>query len=146
MARRTKALEPGLSKVRSVIDGLVLDGTISIAAAATHLETSPRTLQRRLKRGGVGFWALVEQSRFKIASALLRETDLQVQDVAAKLGYATPGAFARAFAKWAGCSPSVFRNAPQDGSQATRHWREMGSRRAVPSLGSIGMPDPTEES
>ncbi|NCO16537.1 MAG: AraC family transcriptional regulator [Alphaproteobacteria bacterium] len=89
---------------------------------------------------------MVEQSRFKIAGALLHETDLRVQDVAAKLGYATPGAFARACARWAGCSPSTFRAAPPARSHGAQHWREAGSRSAAPGLGSKGNPEPSEKS
>lgn len=62
-----------------------------------RLETSPRTLQRRLHRGGLKFWDLVEQSRFEIAGALLRETDLNAQEIAARPGCGTPSTFARAF-------------------------------------------------
>jgi AraC-like DNA-binding protein len=59
----------------------------------------------------VNFWALVEQSRFEIAGALLRETDLKAQEIAARIGYGKPNAFSRAFTRWAGCSPTVYRNA-----------------------------------
>ena len=109
MTHRKKGPVPGITRVRSVIAGLALAGTISLEAAARNLGTSPRTLQRRLNEHGVNFWALVEQSRFEIASALLSETDLKVQEIAAGIGYRRPGAFARAFTKWAGCSPSDFR-------------------------------------
>ena len=136
MPQRTKINEPGLAKVRSMIDGLALAGTISLATAARHLGTSPRTLQRRLKRDGLNFWALVEQSRFEIASALLSQTDIQDQDLAAKLGYATPGAFSRAFLKWAGCSPSAHRRVSEGSSfGAASDWREMGRNPAPPQLG-----------
>jgi AraC-like DNA-binding protein len=128
MPQRTKINKPALAKVRSVVDGLALAGTISLATTARQLGTSPRTLQRQLKRNGLSFWALVEHSRFEIASALLRQTDIQVQDLAAKLGYNTPGAFSRAFLKWAGCSPSAFRRAPavpRDSTQDGAKWAEV---------------------
>jgi AraC-like DNA-binding protein len=112
MTHRTKGPEPGLTRVRSVISGLALAGTISLEAAATRLGTSRRTLQRRLNRHGVSFWTLVEESRFEIAAALLRETDLKVQEIAARIGYSTPSGFARAFTKWAGLSPTQFRRVP----------------------------------
>jgi AraC-like DNA-binding protein len=109
MTRRQKQRDPGLARVRSVVAGLALAGTISLEAVAGHLGTSPRTLQRRLNQHGISFWALLEHSRFEIAAALLRETDLQVQEIAARLGYSTPSGFARAFSKWSGASPSAFR-------------------------------------
>lgn len=97
-----------------MIAGLALAGTVSLEAAARQLGTSPRTLQRRLTESGISFWALVEQSRFDIAGALLRDTDLKVQEIATRLGYSSPGGFSRAFARWAGCSPSTFRSGPAE--------------------------------
>lgn len=114
MAHHKKGSEAGVAKVRAVIAGLSLAGTISLESAAHQLETSPRTLQRRLSRRGLSFWELVEQSRFEIAGALLRETDLKVQEIAVRIGYRTPSAFARAFTRWAGRSPTEFRYARED--------------------------------
>jgi AraC-like DNA-binding protein len=93
-----------------VIAGLALAGTVSLAAVARQLKTSPRTLQRKLNQQDICFWTLVELCRFEIAGALLRETDLKVQEIAARIGYRTPSAFARAFTRWAGCSPTEYRN------------------------------------
>jgi AraC-like DNA-binding protein len=109
MTRRQKWRDPGLARVRSVVAGLALAGTVSLEAVARHLGTSPRTLQRRLNQHGISFWALLEHSRFEIAAALLRETDLQVQEISARLGYRTPSGFARAFTNWSGASPTAFR-------------------------------------
>ncbi|TYC78562.1 helix-turn-helix transcriptional regulator [Stappia sp. BW2] len=114
MPSRTKGSEQELARIRSVIAGLVLAGTISLEAAAERLATSPRTLQRRLSNHGMTFWELVEDNRFKITSALLRETDLKVQEIAARLGYCTPSTFARAFARWTGQSPNAYRKAQTD--------------------------------
>lgn len=110
MAHYQKASRAIVGKVRSVIDGLALNGTVTLAKTAQQLDTSPRTLQRRLNQQGICFWALVEQSRFKIAAALLRDTDLKVQKIAASIGYRTPSAFSRAFTRWAGRSPTEYRN------------------------------------
>ena len=111
LSHRTKGPVRGLTQVRSLIAGLALAGTISLEAAARNLGTSPRTLQRRLNEHGVNFRGLVEDSRFEIASALLRETDLKAQEIATRIGFRKPNAFSRAFARWAGCSPIAYRNA-----------------------------------
>jgi len=110
----TKKSERIHSKIKSAIDGLALAGTVSLQTVAKYLGTSPRTMQRRLTDSGLNFRALVEQSRFEIAGALLRDTDLKVQEIATRLGYSAPGGFSRAFARWAGCSPSAFRAASAD--------------------------------
>ncbi len=62
----------------------------------------------------MSFRLLVEQSRFEIAGALLRETDLRVQEIATRFGYGTPSAFTRAFTRWAGRSPTEYRKARAD--------------------------------
>lgn len=111
-----------------MVAGLALAGAISLEAAARRLGTSPRTLQRRLNRRGLRFWALVDQSRFEIAGALLRETDLEVQEIAARIGYCNPNAFSRAFNRWAGCSPTVYRNAHSIDTTE----RQIGAKRAEP--------------
>jgi AraC-like DNA-binding protein len=111
MLPRTNDHQPEVDRIRSVIGALALAGTISLDEVARSLGTSPRTLQRRLNQRGVSFWALVEQSRFEIAAALLKGTDLRVQKIAVGLGYSTPSGFARAFARWSGRSPSAYRRA-----------------------------------
>ncbi|PVB63190.1 hypothetical protein DCO57_04865 [Labrenzia sp. 011] len=130
MNRRAKVAAPRLTAVRSLIAELSLAGSISLVSVARHLEISPRTLQRRLSGASLDFRTLVEQSRFDMARLLLRETDLKVQAVAARLGYRTPGAFSRAFARWAGCTPRAYRNACAGQFQRKQDWREMGRRDA----------------
>lgn len=140
MIPRTKC--PGPAEVRSTIARLALAGTISLEAAASDLRTSPRTLQRRLKEYGLNFWALVDQGRFEITGALLRETDMRVQEIAAGIGYSTPSGFTRAFTRWAGRSPSAYRSALSGQNCGRREWREMGrhgQRQAVPPEGFADM-------
>ncbi|MEJ2132127.1 MAG: AraC family transcriptional regulator, partial [Gammaproteobacteria bacterium] len=49
-----------------------------IDATARALETSTRTLQRRLKRANLTYSDLVEQVRLRIAVGLLESTDLSM--------------------------------------------------------------------
>lgn len=128
-----------------MIAGLALAGAVSLGAAARQLETSPRTLQRRLNEHGVTFWALVEESRLKIAGALLRETDLKIQEIAASIGYSTPGGFARAFSGWAGRSPTAYRRAPNGQRARGGEWREVVSDAEHPPLASEHGPSLPEE-
>ena len=111
MARYTKCHGPGLPQVRAVVAGLTLSGDVSLEQTARHLGTSPRSLQRHLRARGVRFRSLVEASRFQIAGALLQETDLSVHEIAAQIGYRSPGAFTRAFTRWAGRTPRAYRAA-----------------------------------
>lgn len=130
MTDRAPGAEYRLARVRSVVAGLALAGTISLESAAQGLETSPRTLQRRLRKQGITFGALVDACRFEIAGALLRETDVKVQEIAARIGYSTPSTFARAFARWSGCSPYTYRHTAIGPGHRQQEWREKG-RNAV---------------
>ncbi|OSP53952.1 helix-turn-helix transcriptional regulator [Pseudoruegeria sp. SK021] len=100
-----------------------MSGSVSLDLVAAELGTSPRTLQRRLAEQGLRFWKIVDDTRLSIAGALLRETELSVQQISDRVGYSTPGGFARAFGRWAGMSPTTFRNVSAPGRT---DWREMG--------------------
>lgn len=55
---------------------------------------------------------LLEQSRQRLATRMLQETDMPVSEIASMLGYAAQGNFTRAFAHWFGRSPSAWRKMP----------------------------------
>ncbi|MDO6521428.1 AraC family transcriptional regulator [Shimia thalassica] len=76
---------------------------------AKQFGTSPSTLRRQLKANGTSFRAIKADVRFAIARKALMHSDVSVSDLAEKLGYAEPGAFFRAFRKWAGATPAEFR-------------------------------------
>ncbi|WP_199261144.1 AraC family transcriptional regulator [Paracoccus binzhouensis] len=78
----------------------------SVAAA---LRLSPATLRRRLRAEGQGFAAIRAEIRLTHARQLLRDTNLSVAEIAARLGYGEPSAFHRAFLKLAGTTPAAFR-------------------------------------
>ena len=86
-------------------------GPLTVGRIADHLGTSSGTLQRHLADQGVSLRAIVEESRLDIARVLLCKTDLDVQEIAVRTDYSTPSGFARAFARWIGCSPGKYRKA-----------------------------------
>ena len=89
-----------------------------IGDVAHLLQTSPRTLQRRLKEAGVSYSDLVEHCRReKSCQALIFSRD-SIQDIAVSLGYRDMSSFTRAFRRWAGVSPLAFRRAAQLGCSA----------------------------
>ncbi len=113
MPRRASQRSLALARVRTVVATLALSSSVSLERAAAQLVTSPRTLQRRLCAAGTRFGKIVEETRLGIAGALLRKTELSVQEIAGRMGYSTSGGFARAFGRWSGQSPSAYRNLPQ---------------------------------
>jgi AraC-like DNA-binding protein len=96
-------------RIRSAMSDIAGSGELSIARVATHLGTSPRTLQRNLSRHGITYRELVDSVRREIALVLLVETNLPVHKIAQRLGYRTPSAFSRAFARWTGQAPQQLR-------------------------------------
>lgn len=64
---------------------------------AAFMQMSERTLRRRLTEEGVVFEDLAEDARRVLAEELLQTTDMTVEDIADRLGYAEPSCFSRAF-------------------------------------------------
>ncbi len=85
------------------------DGPISFDKTATALGTSSRTLKRRLAEANVTFSELVETARCERALLLMRASSVSLDEVAEQLGYSTVSNFVRAFRRWTGTTPGVYR-------------------------------------
>ena len=83
--------------VCQLIDALLPRGQPVIEEVARLLRLSPRTLQRLLNGEGISYSDLVDRCRCKAACEALEKTPRSIQDIAARLGYADPSSFARAF-------------------------------------------------
>jgi AraC-like DNA-binding protein len=96
-------------QVRSVLRTSLLTGHAKADEVAALFSMHSRTLLRRLDAHGTGFQELVDEGRFDIARQMLGDTSLDVGDIAASLGYARPSAFTRAFRRWSGTTPRLWR-------------------------------------
>lgn len=85
------------------------EGSPSVAAVATELAVSPRTLQRRLREENTSFKQVLEELRKEKALLLLQDPMLTIYEVGFLLGYSEPSAFYRAFKRWHDSSPSQYR-------------------------------------
>lgn len=85
----------------------------SIENVARTLGVSVRTLRRRLNEVGSSFRELSDSVRARSAEQMLRQKDLTVADVGARLGFSDVRAFRRAFKRWAGRPPGTLRNPPR---------------------------------
>jgi AraC-like DNA-binding protein len=85
------------------------DGYADLERVAAGLLMSGRTLKRKLHERGTTFRALLDDARFRHARHLLENPDLDIQQVAAALGYRDPACFTRAFRRWSGQTPSQAR-------------------------------------
>lgn len=78
-------------------------------AVAAALQLHPRTLRRRLAEEGTSFRALTNDVRATLATELLSQVGLTVEQVARRLGYAETAAFTHAFSRWFGVAPNEYR-------------------------------------
>lgn len=88
----------------------------SLECVAARIHLSARTLKRRLSAQGVSFSALVDRERREKALLLLRSSRLSIEDVAERLDYSTASSFVRAFHRWTGTTPAVYRRARRNGA------------------------------
>jgi AraC-like DNA-binding protein len=89
-------------------------GPLDQATIAADCGLSRRSLRRRLSQAGLSFREVMEEARQSYAVWALRETNLPVAEIAWRLGYDDQGAFARAFRRQAGTSPSRMRRGGVD--------------------------------
>jgi AraC-like DNA-binding protein len=98
-----------VEQVRRVLHSALLAHQASADHVATLFSMHPRTLNRRLKRFGTCFQELLDQGRFEISRQLLANSSLEVTRIAATLNYADASAFSRAFRRWSGTTPALWR-------------------------------------
>ncbi|MEW1809960.1 helix-turn-helix domain-containing protein [Pseudarthrobacter phenanthrenivorans] len=100
--------------VRSVVDAMKMhvERGVAMSDVAATLNSSVRTLQRRLEQNGTTFRRLRDQARFELATDMLAETNASVSEISRRLGYEEAASFTVAFKRWSGRSPSRYRASP----------------------------------
>jgi AraC-like DNA-binding protein len=83
---------------------------------ASALHVSVRTLYRQLSLEGTTLQALKDEVRHTRAEELLSRTAKPIKQIALMLGFSSEKTFARAFLRWAGVLPSVFRGQSRGGA------------------------------
>jgi AraC-like DNA-binding protein len=99
---------------RSVVDAMktTVDKGVLATDVAAALNTSARTLQRRLEENGTTFRQLRDQARFELATDMLATTNASVSEISRRLGYEEASSFTLAFKRWSGRTPSQYRFSP----------------------------------
>lgn len=82
---------------------------LSLSEAATLLDTSPRTLQRKLAEAGSSFNQVRENIVLATACRLMEDPRYSLTDIASTLGYADIAHFSRAFKRLTGFPPRDYR-------------------------------------
>ncbi|WP_341677111.1 AraC family transcriptional regulator ligand-binding domain-containing protein [Niveibacterium sp. SC-1] len=107
LARHTR--DDMVAQVRHSLIELLPSGKVSRRKVARRLAVSERTLQRRLSESGETFAGLLDSLRQDLAIDYLRQRHHSVNEVAYLLGFAEIASFTRAFRRWTGQAPSVWR-------------------------------------
>jgi AraC-like DNA-binding protein len=108
-ARQSALLADFPATLRRILRKQLIIGDCSMDSVAALVGMHRRTLDRRLRRHGELYGAMLESAKCDVACQLLRDTNMPVQQVAAALRYASAGNFATAFRRWNGVTPSAYR-------------------------------------
>ena len=98
--------------VRLVVSETMHLGEVALASVAERLDTTERTLRRRLAAENTSFQALVDEVRFDVAKSYLERGDMTTDEIALLLGFSEVSAFYRAFRRWYGGTLSAYRQSP----------------------------------
>jgi AraC-like DNA-binding protein len=85
------------------------EGLPKMADIARRLGLSARSFHRRLAEQGLSFQALTEETRREIAIGMLQEERYALSEIAFLTGYSEQSAFNRAFKRWMGVTPAMYR-------------------------------------
>ncbi len=96
-------------RVEDYIRGSLASGDCCIERCAMKLGTSVRTLQTQLADSGLKFSDMLENQRLEVARNSLEQPHLSLDDIAEMLGYADQSSFGRAFKRWTGLTPRLYR-------------------------------------
>jgi AraC-like DNA-binding protein len=105
---RVQFAEP-VQSIASILSLRLLAGNSDIEGTAQTAGLGVQTLQRMLRREGTSYRGVLQATRCLRAKALLRETRLSITEIGMALGYSDHANFTRAFTRWAGCPPNIFR-------------------------------------
>lgn len=97
--------------VTQVRDAIVTAGGTfrDLPEVARVFGVSERTLKRKLQSEGAAFSDVLNDVRREHAEKLLGDPRLSIDEVAERVGYADTSNFTRAFRRWTGKTPAVFR-------------------------------------
>ena len=114
-SRLRETAEPRIvTDVRREVAAQLANDRARVDDVAAALAVSTRTLQRKLAEAGTNFQAVHEAARQALAEELLRDSRLNLTDVAFMLGYREQSSFNRACRDWFGNTPARTRERLRD--------------------------------
>jgi AraC-like DNA-binding protein len=98
------------TQVKSHIRAQLNMGSARKELIADELGMTARTLQRKLLAEGSAYQQILNEIRLELASDLLNNSSLAIQDIAYNLGFSDGRSFHRSFKSWTGKTPGQFRS------------------------------------
>ena len=97
-----------LSTARAMVRTQLAAGTLSRDSVCRALSLSQRTFVHRLEARGLTYTGLADEAKYEAAQSLMIKGQ-SIAETAARLGFADPSAFTRAFKAWSGTTPARWR-------------------------------------
>lgn len=97
------------SRIRDVLKSHIGEEMPTLNDVASMLYLSPQTLRRRLASEGKSYQGVKDALRRDAAIHLLLQPRLTLEDVAQQVGFSETSTFHRAFKKWTGVTPGLYR-------------------------------------
>ncbi|MFC3903137.1 AraC-type DNA-binding protein [Acinetobacter marinus] len=97
------------NRIRDVLKSQIGEEMPTLNDVAAMLYLSPQTLRRRLATEGKSYQGVKDALRRDAAIHLLLRQDLTLEDVAQQVGFSETSTFHRAFKKWTGVTPGLYR-------------------------------------
>ena len=117
LAGRPKERATLRSSVEEVLSRLLPHAEANQSNVAKQLAMSTRTLSRKLRKEGLAFTTILDETRSALADRYLTEHNLSVSQIAWLLGYREVSSFNHAFKRWTGMTPQQFRSASLSATQ-----------------------------
>ncbi len=96
-------------RIRELLKEHVATEMPTLKEVAGQLYLTPKTLHRRLAYEGNSYQKIKDDLRRDMAIHLLGEQQLTIIDVAEQIGFSDTCTFHRAFKKWTGVTPGLYR-------------------------------------
>ena len=97
------------AQIRAIISKEYGNNFPDFSEICDKLNMTPQTLRRRLKEANTSYQEIKDNIRKDTSVYYLSKPDLSIDEIALLMGFSEASSFHRAFKKWTGKTPSVYR-------------------------------------
>lgn len=107
---RSSGKQAFLHRFQELVVSQLSNPGLSVPELCRELGMSHTQLHRKIKQlTGISTIQVIKSIRIEKAKELLRQTDLNISEIAYQVGYNDPSYFGRVFVKATGCTPTLYR-------------------------------------